>query len=868
VDGQYLYDLDIEVRGRAQKKSSIYKGRITRVEPSLEAAFVDYGSERHGFLPFKEVAREFLVDGGGDDAAEVSKISIKEALREGQEIICQVEKEERGTKGAALTTFPSLAGRYLVLMPNNPRAGGISRRVEGDDRGELRDALSLLEIPAGMGLIVRTAGVGKSVDELQWDLDYLLKLWDAIESAAQERSSPFLVFQDSNVIIRAIRDYFARDVGEVLIDSEPVFREARDFMAQVMPHNVAKVKHYDDEVPLFSRYQIESQIESAFGHAVGLPSGGSIVIDHTEALVSVDINSARATKGSDIEETALSTNLEAADEIARQLRLRDVGGLIVIDFIDMTPAKNQREVENRLRDALKQDRARVQLGRISRFGLLEMSRQRLRPSLGDSSLSACPTCAGQGAIRGPESLALSILRLVEEQAMKEKTGTVAATVPLDVGTYLLNEKREAVHRLEQLHEVRVVVVPDPTVEPAQYRVERIRDDDQDHSAVRKPSFELSESDPSLPEFLDRQEGARAEEPAVRSVAPPPPAPAAPPTPAPAAVARDGLFPRIWKALFGTAEGAASATGNRAAAPRRRTTRSTRNASDAGERSADKGSQDRRRRSSPRRSADSSSARKSPPRKADTEAGAGKPRAAANGSKSAADGGAGRAKAGPESPERTDAGAPSQRSGRSRRGRRGGGRGSKRSADGARGTGESRDGNGDSSAPGAAGAPTQDGARSRADARRAGSAPGADQAPQSDTGSTPRGEDRGARQPAPRREADRDAPTVKRDPAPSPATRPGGESAPAPSSPSERAGSGAQSSPGAASAPPAAGSVTAAPPAPAPTAAPAQGGAPDRAGARPAGDEPVTTGPRTGAQERPAAAPPPGGAPVPRANEVD
>jgi ribonuclease E len=549
VDGQYLYDLDIEVRGRSQKKASVYKGRITRVEPSLEAAFVDYGAERHGFLPFKEVAREYFDPEAGDGEG---KVSAKDALREGEEVIVQVEKEERGNKGAALTTFPSLAGRYLVLMPNNPRAGGISRRVEGDDRGELRDALSQLDVPAGMGLIVRTAGVGKSVEELQWDLDYLLKLWAAIESAAGERTAPFLIYQDSNVIIRAIRDYFSKDVGEILVDSESVHREAHDFMRQVMPQNAARVKHYQDNVPLFSRYQIESQIESAFSHTVQLPSGGAIVVDHTEALVSIDINSARATKGSDIEETALQTNLEAADEIARQLRLRDVGGLIVIDFIDMTPAKNQREVENRLRDALKQDRARIQTGRISRFGLMEMSRQRLRPSLGDSSQKVCPTCNGQGAIRGSESLALSVLRLLEEQAMKDRTGTVVATLPLDTGTYLLNEKREALHALERAHGARIVIVPDPVVSPAQFRVERIRDDDREHSAVLRPSFELATPEPSLPEFVESPGSTRVEVPVVRAVAPPPVPPTVEPPPAPTPP-KEGLFPRLWKALFATGQ---------------------------------------------------------------------------------------------------------------------------------------------------------------------------------------------------------------------------------------------------------------------------------------------------------------------------
>jgi ribonuclease E len=702
VDGQYLYDLDIEVRGRTQKKASVYKGRITRVEPSLEAAFVEYGGERHGFLPFKEVAREFFTD---PDAADSSKLSIKDALREGQEVIVQVEKEERGTKGAALTTFPSLAGRYLVLMPNNPRAGGISRRVEGDDRGELRDALSALDLPAGMGLIVRTAGVGKSVEELQWDLDYLLKLWDAIETASKTRSGPFLIFQDSNVIIRAIRDYFSKDVGEILIDSESVHAEACDFMRQVMPQNLPKVKLYSDEVPLFSRYQIETQIESAFSHSVQLPSGGSIVIDHTEALVSVDINSARATKGSDIEETALNTNLEAADEIARQLRLRDVGGLIVIDFIDMTPARNQREVENRLRDALKQDRARVQLGRISRFGLLEMSRQRLRPSLGDSSQKVCPTCNGQGSIRGAESLALAVLRLLEEQAMKDKTGAIVATLPLDVGTYLLNEKRETVFQLEKAHGVRVVIVPDPSVESAQYRVERIRSDDREHAAVQKASYELADTERKLPEFVDSQGLARAEEPAVRAVAPPPPAPS-PIAEAAAEVPREGLFPRIWKALFATTPGTASAESGAPTRPRR-----TPAASGGANRDRPRSGDERRRRSpqqrrgpEPRGAATGEEA--SPPPRADARAGrtpredAVRPREVEGNRPSAAPpkssttpevAAPAAASAGTSDGEDAAQGRASQRS-RGRRGRRGGSRGSRRS-----GTDQAAGGSADSDA---------------------------------------------------------------------------------------------------------------------------------------------------------------------------
>ena len=410
VDGQRLYDLDIEIPGREQKKANIYKGRITRIEPSLEAAFVDYGAERHGFLPLKEISRDYFVS----DEREGRRYNIKTVLKEGQELIVQVDKEERGNKGAALTTFVSLAGRYLVLMPNNPRAGGISRRIEGDERAELREAMSALEIPQGMGLIVRTAGIGKSPEELQWDLNYLLQLWQAIQRAADERKAPFLIYLESNVIIRAIRDYLRKDIGEVLIDDPAVFDQARDFIQQVMPHYRNRVKLYEDAVPLFTRFQIESQIETAFQREVSLPSGGAIVIDHTEALTSIDINSARATKGGDIEETALNTNLEAVDEITRQLRLRDLGGLLVIDFIDMTPTRNQREVENRMREALKMDRARVQISRISRFGLLEMSRQRLRPSLGESSQQVCPRCNGQGSIREVGSLSLSIMRLIEE----------------------------------------------------------------------------------------------------------------------------------------------------------------------------------------------------------------------------------------------------------------------------------------------------------------------------------------------------------------------------------------------------------------------------------------------------------------------
>ncbi|OQX32592.1 MAG: ribonuclease E, partial [Candidatus Sedimenticola endophacoides] len=449
VDGQKLYNLDIESPGREQKKSNIYKGKITRVEPSLEAAFVEYGAERHGFLPLKEVSRSYFSQASLDKGGSPS---IKDALREGQEVVVQVEKEERGNKGAALTTFISLAGRYLVLMPNNPRAGGVSRRIEGDDRSDLREAMSNLTIPDGMGLIVRTAGVGKNVEELQWDLNYLLQLWAAIEAAAK-KPAPFLIYQESNVIIRSIRDYLRADIGEIVIDNPAVYQEACEFIEQVMPQYRRKIRSYEDEVPLFSRYQIESQIESAFQREVRLPSGGAIVIDHTEALTSIDINSARATRGADIEETALNTNLEAADEVARQLRLRDMGGLFVIDFIDMSPARNQREVENRLKEALKQDRARVQVGRISRFGLLEMSRQRLRPSLEESSQHVCPRCDGHGTIRGVESLGLSVLRIIEEHAMKENTGRIVAQLPVDVGTFLLNEKRQAIYDIESRQKV-------------------------------------------------------------------------------------------------------------------------------------------------------------------------------------------------------------------------------------------------------------------------------------------------------------------------------------------------------------------------------------------------------------------------------
>lgn len=545
VDGQRLYDLDIETAIRETKKSNIYKAKITRVEPSLEAAFVDYGAERHGFLPLKEISRIYFKEG----ADTSGRVNIKEVVREGQEIVIQVAKEERGNKGAALTTFISLAGRYSVLMPNNPRAGGVSRRIEGEARSEARDALSALDIPADMGLIIRTAGIGKSVEELQWDLDYLMNLWTSIDSASKERAAPFLIYQESSLITRTIRDYFRNDINEVIIDEPAIYEQARQFMEQVMPNNLHKIKLYDDPVPLFTRYQIETQIESAFQREVRLPSGGALVIDHTEALISIDINSARATKGGDIEETALNTNLEAADEVARQLRLRDLGGLVVIDFIDMSPAKNQREVENRMRDALKVDRARVQVGRISRFGLLEMSRQRLRSSLGESSQLVCPRCSGQGTIRGVESSALSILRIVEEESMKEKTARIVAQVPVDVAAFLLNEKREILFDIEKRQSIKVLLIPNRDMETPHYTVQRIRDDETSEDASQNSYNLIDTSVDSTLENMVTPETRKVtkEEPVVKSVAP------ATPRPPAAKPSQPGIFARLWAMLFGTSE---------------------------------------------------------------------------------------------------------------------------------------------------------------------------------------------------------------------------------------------------------------------------------------------------------------------------
>jgi ribonuclease E len=514
VDGQRLYDLDIELPSQNQKKDNIYKGVITRVEPSLEAAFVDFGSTRHGFLPFKDISKEYFSgsSSSGDNSGE--RFSVKDQISEGQQVVVQVEREERGTKGAALTTFISLAGRYLVLMPNNPRAGGVSRRIEGDEREELRKALSDVDIPSGMGAIVRTAGVGRTAEELQWDLNYLLQLYQAIKNAEDTQDKPFLIYQESNVIIRALRDHLRNDIGEIIIDDKEVFNDAKKFIEQVMPHYLNKLKLYEDTVPLFNRYQIESQIESAFDREVTLPSGGSIVIDHTEAMISIDINSARATKGNDIEETATNTNLEAADEIARQLRIRDLGGLIVIDFIDMMANKNQRDVENRLRDALKIDRARVQIGRISRFGLLEMSRQRLRPSLEESSQIVCPRCTGHGTIRSIESLALGVLRLIEEEALKDKTSTVTAKLPVDVTSFLLNEKRHNIGDIEARHRVQIIIIPDPNLETPHFNVERTRDEGKE--IISRPSYELIPQQETEVN-LHKPASITAEQPAVKSI---------------------------------------------------------------------------------------------------------------------------------------------------------------------------------------------------------------------------------------------------------------------------------------------------------------------------------------------------------------
>ncbi|RKT24619.1 RNAse E [Paraburkholderia sp. RAU2J] len=556
VDGQKLIDIDIETAGREQRKGNIYKGIITRIEPSLEACFVNYGEDRHGFLPFKEVARQYFRDG-----VDMRSARIQDALKEGQELIVQVEKEERGNKGAALTTFISLAGRYLVLMPNNPRGGGVSRRIEGDDRQELRETMAQLQLPEGMSIIARTAGIGRSAEELQWDLNYLMQLWRAIEAASQSGSSgqPMLIYLESSLVIRAIRDYFQPDIGEILIDTTEIHDQARAFMDIVMPDNVSKVKRYHDDVPLFSRFQIEHQIETAYSRTVPLPSGGAIVIDHTEALVAIDVNSARATKGADIEETAARTNLEAADEVARQLRLRDLGGLIVIDFIDMESAKSQREVEQRLKDALKHDRARVQMGKISRFGLMELSRQRLRPALSEGSHVTCPRCNGTGHIRDTESSALQVLRIIQEEAMKENTAAIHCQVPVEVTAFLLNEKRAEINKIESRFKVNVVLIPNKHLDTPHYKLERLRHDDarlDDPRASWKMAEEAARELESETGYSKRAEEVKPkQEAAVKGITPEKPAPSAPvrpaATPAPVAVTpASGGFIGWLKNLFG------------------------------------------------------------------------------------------------------------------------------------------------------------------------------------------------------------------------------------------------------------------------------------------------------------------------------
>ena len=541
VDGQKLIDLDIEIAGREQRKGNIYKGVITRIEPGLEACFVNYGEERHGFLPFKEVARSYFKEG-----VDVRTARIQDALKEGQELIVQVEKEERGNKGAALTTFISLAGRYLVLMPNNPRGGGVSRRVEGEDRQELRDTMEQLDVPQGMSIIARTAGIGRSVEELQWDMAYLMQLWTAIDGAARDNAAPILIYLESSLVIRAIRDYFSPEIGEILIDTDEIADQATAFMSVVMPDNVQRVKRYRDDIPLFSRFQIEHQIETAYSRTVQLPSGGAVVIDHTEALVAVDVNSARSTRGADIEETALRTNLEAADEVARQLRLRDLGGLIVIDFIDMEEGKNQRAVEQRLRDALHFDRARVQMGKISRFGLMELSRQRLRPALNEGSHITCPRCTGTGVIRDAESSALHVLRLLQEEAMKENTAAVHAQVPVEVATYLLNEKRADIAKMEARLKVNLVLIPNKHLETPHHHIERLRHDDPRLEEPRT-SFELAEAPITDVIWSPREQEAKAKpEALVKGITPSQPAPISTPAPAPVAAPA----PQVAAAPFG------------------------------------------------------------------------------------------------------------------------------------------------------------------------------------------------------------------------------------------------------------------------------------------------------------------------------
>ncbi|GAB4181196.1 MAG: hypothetical protein Tsb002_00930 [Wenzhouxiangellaceae bacterium] len=604
ADGQRLLNLDIETPSQEQKKANIYKGRITRIEPSLEACFVDYGSERHGFLPLKEISPEYYRKG----TKRQGRVSVREAMEEGQEIIIQVDKEERGNKGAALTTYISLAGRYLVLMPNNPEGGGVSRRIIGEERRMIRESLDQLNIPDKMSVIIRTAGVERAVEELQWDLDYLLQLWAAIEQAGANQAAPFLVYQESNLIIRALRDYFRDDIGEILVDDDSVFNDAREFMQMVMPQNLRRLKLYKHETPLFSRFQIESQIESAFSREVRLPSGGALVIDHTEALLSIDINSARATKGSDIEDTAFKTNLEAADEVARQLRIRDLGGLVVIDFIDMNERGHQRAVEDRLREALKEDRARIQLGRISRFGLMEMSRQRLRPSLGESSQITCPRCSGHGTIRSIESLALALLRLIEEEAMKEYTGQVITQAPMEVANFLLNEKREQLHGIEERNQVPVIVVANPNLETPRYDIKRVRQNE----TIEEPSYQLI-SDEDLDAVTISGASAEAvkaevQQPAVQGLRPTMPAP----TPAKSKQQSSGLMSRIsnwFSSLFAGGDTAADkpkpkasaskTTTSKAAESSQRSSKDTRSSDRGGKKGGSQGDRQQGRQQQPR-----------------------------------------------------------------------------------------------------------------------------------------------------------------------------------------------------------------------------------------------------------------------------
>lgn len=593
VDGQELYDLDVEVPSAEQKKGNIYKGRISRIEPSLEACFVEYGAERHGFLPLREIAPSYRKK----ESEPGEHQSIRGALHEGQEVIVQVEKEERGTKGAALTTFVSLAGRYLVLKPNDPRGGGISKRLEGDDRTEIRDILSQLPIPEGMSVIIRTAGVGHSLEQINWDLDYMRRLWESIVQAAESRPAPFLIYQESNVIIRALRDHFTNDIGEVLVDEENIYNDARGFVEMVMPEHLNRLKHYQDNVPLFTRFQIESQIDAAYQRRVRLPSGGTLVFDTTEALISIDVNSARATQGSDIHETAFNTNLEAASEISRQLKLRDLGGLVVIDFIDMNSNRHQREVENRLRQALDSDRARVQMGRISRFGLLELSRQRLRPSLNEAVLERCPRCEGEGNIRSVESLSISVLRLIHEEAIKEKTGRVLVEVPVPVATYLMNEKRQNLFNIESQCRVSVVVVPNPHMDTPAFRIERIRGDQMgehtaaSHQVVTTPAVDIPSTS-----------ATRSSAPAVTALKPAAPMPAG--APKKPEKNQRGWFTRLLGALNGNGGGAAEKDGKTKA----KTTRKTGTGSSGQSRSRTRGSTERTGRGSSNRGGKSSGSR--------------------------------------------------------------------------------------------------------------------------------------------------------------------------------------------------------------------------------------------------------------------